>query len=225
MARECSKAVRRRMGDSEFVARYFVGRGLDVGPGPDPLMLYMDVFPKIAGLDHFDRPQGDAQLLDGIADESYDFLHSSHCLEHLRDCFTGIRNWFRVIRPGGYLIVTVPDEDLYEQGQFPSTFNSDHKWTFTIYKRQSWCDRSVNLFNLILGLGETAEIKRLVQIETGYRYDIPRFDQTLTPFAESAIEFVVRKRSPQEISAGGRMPGPGQLSTIEAILLTGVKPD
>jgi len=39
----------------------------------------------------------------------------------------------------------VPDEDLYEQGVFPSTF----KWTFTIGKAQSWCPKSINLIELL----------------------------------------------------------------------------
>ena len=39
----------------------------------------------------------------------------------------------------------VPDEDLYEQGQFPSTYNVDHKWTFTILKTTSWSPCSLNL--------------------------------------------------------------------------------
>ena len=198
------------MGDTDFVSRYFVGRGLDVGPGLDPLALYLDAFPQITSVDLFDEMHGDAETLAGIADESYDFLHAGHCLERLHDCFSGIRNWFRVIRPGGHLIITVADEDLYEQGQFPSTFNSDHKWTFTIYKRRSWSERSVNLFNLILGLGVTAEIKRLILVEAGYHYGASRADQTMTPVAEAAIEFIVRKRTAQEVAAGGRIPAFGE---------------
>lgn len=213
------------MGDTDFMSRYFVGRGLDVGAGADPFALYIDAFPQITSLDQFDEALGDAERLEAIADESYDFLHSSHCLERLNDCFAAIRNWFRVVRPGGHLVMTVADEDLYEQGQFPSAFNGDHRWSFTIYKRRSWCDRSVNLFNLILGLGETAEIKRLIQIEAGYRYGVPRFDQTLTQMAEAAIECVVRKRPSAEIAAGGRMPALGALSPEEIFLLTGVKGD
>ena len=47
-----------------------------------------------------------------------------------------------MLEPGGHLIVTVPDEDLYEQGHFPSDYNRDHKWTFTIHKPKSWSERS-----------------------------------------------------------------------------------
>jgi hypothetical protein len=98
----------------------------------------------------------------------------------------------------------VPDEDLYEQGVFPSTFNRDHKWTFTIFKTKSWCDRSINLLDLIRELGASAELVKIEQLAANYRFDFPRFDQTLTPVAECGIELVIRKRPASEIEAGGR---------------------
>ena len=90
----------------------------------------------------WDLGDGDATFMESVKDETYDFVHSSHCLEHLLDPEKGLRNWFRILKPGGYLVVIVPDEDLYEQGVFPSTFNADHKWTFTISKSGSWSDKS-----------------------------------------------------------------------------------
>jgi hypothetical protein len=59
-----------------------------------------------------------------------------------------ILNWWSLVKPGGYLFVIVPDEDLYEQGVFPSRFSNEHKHTFTIAKRRSWSHRSINLFDL-----------------------------------------------------------------------------
>ena len=46
----------------------------------------------------------------------------------------------------------VPDEDLYEQGVFPSRFNPDHKATFTVAKRRSWSPVSINVLDLAGGL-------------------------------------------------------------------------
>ena len=76
----------------------------------------------------------------------------------------GLQNWFRAVRAGGYLVVTVPDEDLYEQGTFPSTFNRDHKWTFSILKVRSWSTRSLNVVDLVIELGASAELVRLEQL-------------------------------------------------------------
>jgi SAM-dependent methyltransferase len=146
---------------------------------------------------------GDAEHMQGVPDQTYDFVHSSHCLEHLRNPLTGLANWFRILRPGGVLVVTLPDEDLYEQGTFPSTFNRDHKWTFTIYKQSSWSDKSVNIFDMLRSLDGAAAVQKVELIDHAYRYDLTRFDQTLTPVAESAIEFVVRRRTPDEIRFKG----------------------
>jgi SAM-dependent methyltransferase len=156
----------------------------------------------------WDWEDGDAQFLTGVSDNEYDFVHSSHCLEHLVEPAEGLKNWFRAVSSGGYLVVTVPDEDLYEQGVFPSTFNLDHKWTFTIYKPRSWSEKSLNIVDLVRDLGESAELVRLEQLSATYRYGLPRFDQTLTPVGECGIEFIIRKRMPEEVLAGGRWARP-----------------
>lgn len=202
--KECSKSIQRRLADSNFLRKYFAGDGLDIGGKPDPLSLYRELFPLMNSVRTWDWEDGDAQFLKGVADKSLGFVHSSHCLEHLVDPAEGLRNWFRVVREGGYLVITVPDEDLYEQGVFPSTFNRDHKWTFTIFKAKSWSDRSLNLLDMVRELGSAAEPVRIEQLSANYRFDIPRFDQTLTPVAECGIELVIRKRPAAEVLAGGR---------------------
>lgn len=220
--KECSKAALRRASDSAFVTRYLCGVGLDIGGAPDPLFLHKNLFPRMERVDVWDLPQGDAQFLDGIADDSFDFVHSSHCLEHLINPIEGLKNWFRVVKPGGYLIVSVPDEDLYEQGTFPSTYNQDHKWTFTLFKTRSWNPRSINVMYLIQGLGEAVDVRKLSVLDMGYRYDLPRFDQTQIPGVEAAIEFVVRKRLPEEIAFGGLPIRSGGVSRQGFQLLTGM---
>jgi len=202
--KECSKSILRRLADSNFIRRYFSGDGIDIGGKPDPLGLYREFFCQMKSVKTWDWEDGDAQMMAGVPDGKYDFVHSSHCLEHLVDPREGLGNWFRIVRHGGYLIVTVPDEDLYEQGIFPSTFNKDHKWTFTIFKQKSWSNRSINVLDLVRDLGEGAELVLLQQLSATYRFDLPRYDQTLTPVGECGIEFVIRKRTSDEISDYGR---------------------
>jgi SAM-dependent methyltransferase len=192
--KECSKSVVRRLHTPDFTRRFFVGEGLDIGGHPDPLELYRELFVGIASVRTWDLGDGDAQRMEGVADRSFDFVHSSHCLEHLADPAEGLRHWLRVLRPGGHMIVTVPDEDLYEQGTFPSTFNDDHRWTFTVRKHLSWSPKSLNVLDLIGGMGEDADLVRLERLTSTYRFGLPRYDQTLTPVGECGIEFVVRKR-------------------------------
>lgn len=201
--KECSKAVARRLHIPDFTRRFFVGSGIDIGGGPDPLVLYEELFCRIGSIRTWDLEDGDAQLMEGVETGSVDFVHSSHCLEHLRSPADGLTNWLRILRPEGHMVVTVPDEDLYEQGVFPSTFNGDHKWTFTVNKRRSWSPRSLNVLDLVGELGEEAELVRLERLTSTYRFGLPRYDQTMTPMTESGIEFVLRKRSRAEVEAGG----------------------
>lgn len=114
------------------------GRGLEIGGpsrvfgarGPAP------VYPHAAGIDNvnfapetaweselrdggefrFDprRPPGrqwlrEARALAGIPSDAYDFLLSSHCLEHLADPLGALIEWRRVVRPGGHGLLVVPD--------------------------------------------------------------------------------------------------------------------
>jgi SAM-dependent methyltransferase len=221
MAGGTTMAMQRRVKDSNFANRYFVGNGLDIGGGPDPLAMYVEMFPHIKKMDIWDMLQGDAQFLHGIPNNTYDFVHSSHCLEHLLDCREGLRNWFRVLKPQGHLVIIIPDEDLYEQRMFPSTFNKDHKWTFTLSKVMSWSPVSVNVLEMLSGLGAAAEIKKIELLDAGFRYTLQRFDQCLTGVSESAIEIIIRKRTEAEVADGGRSPPAGTLHPEAFAILTG----
>ena len=208
--KECSKSIHRRLQNPNFLRKYFCGTGIDIGGAPDPLLLYRELFPLMGPVRCLDLADGDAQFMAGVADETYDFVHSSHCLEHMNNPREALGNWLRILKPGGHLVVTVPDEDMYEQGVFPSTFNRDHKWTFTLFKSQSWSPCSINLLELVGQLGPQVDVRRIEVIDFGYRYGLPRYDQTLTPVAEAAIEFVIRKRLVAEVALGGRPPGETQ---------------
>ena len=205
---ESSKALMRRLHDSRFATRYFVGVGIDIGAGPDPLGQYIEQFPLMKACLAWDMPQGDAQFLKTVSDESMDFVHSSHCLEHLVDPREALKHWLRVLKPGGHLVVTIPDEDLYEQGIFPSTNNSDHKWTFTMDKPTSWSNRSVNLMKLLAELSDRAQTLKVEQLDATFRFSLPRFDQTRTPIGECALEFIMRKLPANEIERRGRYADP-----------------
>ena len=136
---------------------------------PDPLGQYVGIFARMLSVRTWDKADGDAQFMKGVADNSFDFVHSSHCLEHMVDVTAALHNWIRVLKPDGYLIVTVPDEDLYELGQWPSKFNADHKWTFTIAKASSWSPRSINVVDLVKKLANVVELERLISHRDFFR--------------------------------------------------------
>jgi SAM-dependent methyltransferase len=199
---ETSKSIFSKIKDSRYATRYFVGDGIDIGAGPDPIVHYHEFFPLMRSCRVWDMPDGDAELMGGVGDGTFDFVHSSHCLEHMRNPAIALNNWLRILKPGGHLVCLIPDEDLYEQGQFPSTYNGDHKHTFTIWKQRSWSSHSINLFDLLSATAHAVEIKKIELLDATYRYNFnqyiqkPRFDQTLTPVGECAIEFVLKKKNP-----------------------------
>ena len=143
----------------------------------------------------WDRTDGDAQHMQGVDDNSYDFLHASHCLEHMRDVDEALSNWIRIVRTGGYLVITVPDEDLYERGIWPSAANPDHKWTFTVFKHKSWSPVSINVLDLLVRFGDRVRAEKVELIQDFFRQDLRarQVDQTLTPVAECAIEIIAQK--------------------------------
>lgn len=53
----------------------------------------------------------EARALPMVPDGRYDFVLSSHTLEHLANPLGGLREWVRVIRPGGTLVLVVPHKD------------------------------------------------------------------------------------------------------------------
>lgn len=62
---------------------------------------------------HNAKPAGRSYFCEGsdlssITDNSYDFLLSSHNLEHFANPFRALREWKRIVKPGGYLIIVLP---------------------------------------------------------------------------------------------------------------------
>lgn len=63
---------------------------------------------------HASRPAGtqflrEATALTGLPDAAYDLVLSSHCLEHVANPLAALREWRRVTRPAGHLLLIVPD--------------------------------------------------------------------------------------------------------------------
>jgi SAM-dependent methyltransferase len=163
---ESSKSIFHKIKDSRYATRYLIGEGIDIGAGPDSIAQYYEFFPLMKSCRAWDMPDGDAELMESVEDNSFDFVHSSHCLEHMRSPHIALDNWIRILKPGGYLVCLIPDEDLYEQGVFPSTFNTDHKHTFTIHKRKSWSKNSINLIELLSKTAFPIEIKKIELLDS-----------------------------------------------------------
>jgi SAM-dependent methyltransferase len=86
--------------------------------------------PDAIGID-LDFPDYDGLQLP-FADASVGTVFSSHCLEHVENEGEAIREWFRVLKVGGFLVCFVPHQALYEKRRsLPSRWNTDHKRFYT----------------------------------------------------------------------------------------------
>ena len=115
---------------SGFIEAYLGGeRVLDIGYkgyGEDAV----PIVPQAIGVD-LDYPGYDGRRLP-FADGSQDAVYSSHCLEHITDHAGALQDWFRTLRVGGFLIIAVPHQFLYERKLgLPSIWNADHKRFYT----------------------------------------------------------------------------------------------
>jgi SAM-dependent methyltransferase len=90
------------------------GRLIDLGCGDMPLRSFVE--PRVAGYDSLDLfPRspavtfvGDIQAMTMIADAAYDTALCVEVLEHVPNPFRAVSEIYRILRPGGRLVVSVP---------------------------------------------------------------------------------------------------------------------
>ncbi len=175
---ETSKARPRRIKEG-FFDKYCRGRGLDIGFGGD---LVCD---NCIG---WDFEHGDAQYLEGLDNGRFDFVYSSHTLEHMADIEVALQNWWRVVKNGGYLILYSPHRDLYEKKKtLPSRWNKSHNHFFLMDKDEEPDTRGiVPLINRVLINSEIIYAKECSQAHT-------ITDPEIHSDGEYSIEVVIRK--------------------------------
>lgn len=115
---------------------YCQGNGLDVGSGGDPIRpssISVETWPHAdcgdAPIELVADDRRDAKRLDWFRSNTLSYLYSSHTLEDFEDTLAVLREWVRVIMPGGFLVLVLPDQQKYEAhcratGQEP---NPSHK--------------------------------------------------------------------------------------------------
>lgn len=113
---------------------YTRGKGIDLGCGPKK------AFEHFIGVDNcidtqlFNIPMNpDVKVEDCMnlpfENASLDFVFSSHMLEHVQDCGRALDEIWRVLKPGGHLVLYLPHADLYPNIGEPWA-NPDHKHDF-----------------------------------------------------------------------------------------------
>jgi len=175
---ETSKAQLRRTREA-FFERYCNGRGLDVGYGGDLLT---------TDCRGWDIEHGDAQYLKGIGDSEFDFVYSSHTLEHMSEPAIALRNWWHVLKRGGYLILYLPHRELYEKKKtLPSRWNLDHKHFFLLDKDEE--PDTIGIIPMIQRSLSDFEIIYAKECSEGHTITDPEIHSD----GEYSIEVVVKK--------------------------------
>ncbi len=176
---ETSKARARRKRE-KFFQKYCQGKGIDIGCGDDKLTWKCD---------GWDMQNGDAQYLQGVPDRFYDFVYSSHTLEHMVSPEIALSTWWRVIKVGGYLLLYIPHRDLYERNTtLPSRWNPDHKHYFLLDHDETPC--TLGIVPLIIRTLEDAEIIYAKVCSDGYISD----NTNNCCNGEYSIEIVIQKK-------------------------------
>lgn len=118
---------------AHLIVRYTRGHVLELGAG------VRTAFPHFTGVDSGKATSGkkidavhvsaDCRNLKLFGDESWDSVFSSHLLEHIapEEVPNTLKEWARVLRPNGYLVLYVPSANYYPL-MGTTGANIDHKW-------------------------------------------------------------------------------------------------
>lgn len=168
-----------------FFDKYMQGKGIDVGAGTDPVTWEADTW------DLYESGMTQEASKIDRADETYDWVYSSHCLEHVPNREASLKEWWRILKHGGNLIISVPHRDLYEKKERPpSRWNMEHHVFFVPQK---------HLFSDVLGLQQliqetlnvtNEDILYLKECSEGHTI----IDPEIHSDGEISIEIVVRKQ-------------------------------
>lgn len=115
-----------------LTVQFCKGNGIDIGAAGDPVVTTAI---QIEPDDQYTPRQGMPIQLRGngidlvwFRDKCLDYVYSSHLIEDFLDWAPILREWCRVIRPGGFLVLLLPDKGRWhlalKRGQPP---NLSHK--------------------------------------------------------------------------------------------------
>jgi SAM-dependent methyltransferase len=184
---ETSKLVEKRKSLGIY-DKYFIGSGLEIGGWNDPLII------NGKPIKQHTLPDGSTHKL-SFKDNEFDFLYASHVLEHFSNTIEVLKEWLRVVKPGGYVYFAVPDFFLYEKCCNPSRYNNAHKAFFCLpsglYAEKP---NAINLEEFLIENFSDHEIKELRIEDNNYNYDLSdAIDQTRGN-ASCQIDCCLRKK-------------------------------
>lgn len=140
----CSEAAKVR--EMNHVMKYITGKILDYGCGGDKIV------PEAIGLDGRRMPGVDftcedlespTELISHLVDQ-FDTVFSSHFLEHTRRPYDMIMMWYQFLKPGGKLVLYLPDGRHYDNQQNPEHMLDMNYDQFLFWFKRNFCGEGKN---------------------------------------------------------------------------------
>ncbi|MFN8243102.1 MAG: class I SAM-dependent methyltransferase [Ferruginibacter sp.] len=101
----------------------------------------------------------DAVDMDIVPAATYDFLLSSHNLEHIANPLKAVAHWHRVLKPGGYIILILPDK----------RFTFDHKRPYTRF------DHILSDYNQHMQENDLTHLEEVLALsDNSYQWEAPK---------------------------------------------------
>jgi SAM-dependent methyltransferase len=129
----------RRWRNYRLISSWVAGKnGLEIG-GPSQEFSkagLIPIYPILGSLDNSNYAErnvwsgarvdyvNEATRLDSIEDGKYDFVLACHVLEHVANPLKAVREWHRVLKPSGALLVLLPDKN----------YTFDHRRPYTTFE-------------------------------------------------------------------------------------------
>jgi len=107
--------------------KYCMGQGLDLGCGN------VKIKPEAIGIDAlspFADMSIDARLMPCYKDGHWDFIFSSHLLEEIENTEATLREWLRIVKNGGHIVLYQADKEYYYPLGAPGC-NPNHRHHFS----------------------------------------------------------------------------------------------
>lgn len=174
-------AAARRIRDGHTF--YMIEPAIDVGCGKETVGKYYEI--------HMHAYNKMDQNITEVVDNSYACVHSAFWLQYMDDPYVALKNLIRISNK--YIVITIPDEEMYEHNKWPSKFNS--KWSFSCVKRFSFdirptLPKSISIYELLDSIKDLANILLVQRIGSNW---VPNKTVANTD-AECAIEIILEKK-------------------------------
>lgn len=154
------------------------GDVLFVGENGDSSIIPM--FPRRFSIEITDYPQVDISNLK-YTDNSLDYIVADQVLEHVKNPWKSVEEVYRVLKPGGTLILTTclmnPVHYASEQDENDNIMND--YWRFTPYGLRLLCDQ----FSSVERSTGSGSFKFLYNCMSGYRHKLVEPGSDLEPLA------------------------------------------